>query len=180
MSVPTSSDPRGALPTNAVSLRAIDITDLRPAAALNDREVPRVSPLGVDGLRAHLRRCDLALVAVDQEDVIAGFVLALAPGVAYESPNYQWFASRGTDCLYVDRIVVAETHRQQGIAGLLYDAVEARARETGRAEITCEVNVRPSNPASMAFHERRGFVEVGRQDTTSGTLTVAMLALALV
>lgn len=163
---------------STVSLRAIEASDLRPVAALNDREVPRVSPLGVDGLRAQLPRCDVALVAV-ADDRIVGFVLALAPGANYDSVNYRWFEGRGTDHLYVDRIVVAMAHRQRGIAGMLYDAVEARARETGRSEVTCEVNVRPPNPSSMAFHERRGFAEVGRQDTTGGTLTVAMLALPL-
>lgn len=161
-----------------VSLRPIEASDLRPVAALNDREVPRVSPLGVHGLRAQLPRCDVALAAV-ADDAIMGFVLALAPGAAYDSENYRWFEGRGTDHLYVDRIVVATAHRQRGIAGMLYDAVEARARETGRREVTCEVNVRPPNPSSMVFHERRGFAEVGRQDTTGGTLTVAMLALPL-
>ena len=164
---------------SVVSLREIEASDLRPVAALNDREVPRVSPLGIDGLRAALPRCDLSLAAVGEDGGIAGFVLAIAPGVDYPSPNYRWFETQGLDHLYVDRIVVAERHRQQGIAGRLYDAVEARARETGRTEVTCEVNIRPPNPASMLFHEHRGFVEVGRQDTTGGTLTVAMLALPL-
>ena len=165
---------------STVSLRAIEATDLRPVAVLNDREVPRVSPLGVDGLRAQLPRCDLASVAVDDVGVIVGFVLALAPGADYRSLNYQWFESRGSNGLYVDRIVVAASHRRRGIAGKLYDAVETRARETGRTEITCEVNVRPPNPSSMVFHERRGFRELGRQDTTGGTLTVAMLSLSLI
>jgi len=163
---------------NTVTLRDIEAGDLRAVAALNDREVPRVGPLGVHGLQAQLPRCDLALVAVDRAAIV-GFVLAMPPGVDYASMNYRWFEQRGTDHLYVDRVVVATTYRQRGIASMLYDAVEARAREVGRAEVTCEVNVRPSNPASMIFHERRGFVELGRQDTTGGTLTVAMLALPL-
>jgi uncharacterized protein len=164
---------------NPVSLRNIEVTDLRPVAALNDREVPRVSPLGLHGLRTQLPRCDLSLVAVDDAAGVVGFVLAVAPGADYASMNYQWFEARGTDHLYVDRIVVAAAHRKRGIGGDLYDAVQDRARETGRREITCEVNVRPPNPESMTFHQRRGFVEVGRQDTTGGTLTVAMLALSI-
>lgn len=176
--VPPARDQHGGIAMSAIVLRAIEASDLRPVAALNDREVPRVGPLGVDGLRAQLPRCDVALVAV-ADDAIVGFVLALAPGAPYDSVNYRWFEGRGSDHLYVDRVVVATAHRQRGIAGTLYDAVEARARETGRGEVTCEVNVRPPNPASMAFHEGRGFLEVGRQDTTGGTLTVAMLALPL-
>ena len=176
--VSSARDQHGGAAMSLIVLRAREASDLRPVAALNDREVPRVSPLGVVGLRAQVPRCDVALVAV-ADDAIVGFVLALAPGAEYDSANYRRFEQRGTDHLYVDRIVVARAHRQRGIAGMLYDAVEARARETGRREITCEVNVRPPNPASMAFHEGRGFAEVGRQDTTGGTLTVAMLALPL-
>lgn len=160
---------------DAITYRPIEAGDLRAVAALNDREVPRVSPLGLDGLRAHLPRCDLACAAVAENGSIAGFVLTLAPGADYASQNYQWYEGRGTDYLYVDRIVVDAAHRRKGIAHGLYDAVEARAREGGRVEVACEVNVRPPNPASMVFHQGRGFVEVGRQDTTGGALTVAML-----
>ncbi len=156
-------------------VRPITHTDVDAVAALNDGEVPRVSPLGRDGLVAHLPRCDVALVAEDG-DGLAGFVLALAPGTDYDSVNYRFFAARGGDFLYVDRVVVAATHRRRGVGALLYDAVEERARATGRHEVTCEVNVRPLNEGSLAFHHARGFVEVGRQDTTGGTLTVALLA----
>ena len=157
-----------------VTLRPLVAADVGPAAALNDSEVPRVSPLGPEGLTDHLPRCDLALVAED-EDGFAGFVLAIAPGADYASPNYRFFEERGSDHLYVDRVVVAPTHRRRGIAGRLYDAVEGRACRAGRQEVTCEVNVRPPNPASLAFHEARGFVEVGRHDTTAGTVTVVAL-----
>lgn len=160
-------------------LRELTDDDVLAVAALNDAEVPRVSPLGEVGLRTIVPACDLALVAEDRAGRLAGFVLAIAPAAAYDSVNYGWFEARGTDHLYVDRVVVAPTHRRLGVAGRLYAAVEDRARTSGRAEVTCEVNVRPPNPASAAFHTRRGFVEVGRQDTTGGALTVALLALPL-
>lgn len=158
-----------------MDVRPITSTDGEAVAALNDAEVPQVSPLGTDGLAAHLPRCALALLAEDA-DGLAGFVLAVAPGASYDSVNYRYFEERGTDHLYVDRVVVAPTHRRRGVAGRLYDAVEEQARASGRVEVTCEVNVRPRNAASLAFHWARGFVEVGRQDTTGGTLTVALLA----
>ncbi len=146
-------------------------------AELNDREVPRVSHLGPDGLRALLPVCDLGVVATDGAGAVAGFVLAIAPGAPYESVNYRWFDARGDDFLYVDRVVVAATHRRRRVATKLYDAVVARARATARDRVTCEVNIRPTNDASLAMHRDRGFVEVGRQDTTGGTLTVALLSL---
>ncbi|WGF89598.1 hypothetical protein P4R82_06610 [Marinivivus vitaminiproducens] len=45
--------------------------------------------------------------------------------------------------------------------------------------VVCEVNRRPSNPASMAFHARMGFVEVGRATFDRGRKTVGYLALEL-
>jgi uncharacterized protein len=157
--------------------------DLPAVAALNEAEVPRLGSLGEAGLRAHLPRCDVALVAETvggaTDRSLAGFVLALAPGRDYASENYRFFAARGTDFLYVDRIAVGPSFRRRGIAGALYDAVEVAARAQGRAEVTCEVNLRPRNDASLAFHAARGFVEVGQQDTSGGTLRVALLALTL-
>src|SRR5690606_4263291 len=106
---------------------------------------------------------DLALLAEDDAGLL-GFVVAFAPGAAYGSPNYGWFEARGSDHLYVDRIAVADRARRRGIASALYDAAEDRARATGRAEVTCEVNVVPRNEVSLRFHAARGFVEVGQQD----------------
>ncbi|MCC5948174.1 MAG: GNAT family N-acetyltransferase [Nitriliruptoraceae bacterium] len=158
------------------TLRPATAADVRAIAALNDAEVPRVSPLGVAGVRTMLPSCDLAVVAETDGGALAGFVFALAPGVDYASVNYRYFEERGTDHLYVDRVVVGPAWRRQGIAGQLYAAVEERARESGRAEVTCEVNVRPDNPGSRRVPQRRGVVGLGQHDTTGGTLRVALLA----
>jgi uncharacterized protein len=155
-------------------VRPLAAADHEAVAALNDAEVPRVGHLGAGGLAALLVHADLALVA-ERSGQIVGFAIAIAPGAAYTSPNYRFFEARGSDHLYLDRIAVAANARRQGVAGALWDAVEDRARRCGRAEITCEVNVRPPNPGSLAFHLGRGFVEVGRQDT-AGEITVALLA----
>jgi uncharacterized protein len=159
-------------------LRPLRASDHAAIVALNDADVPRVGRLGPAGLDGLLPHCDLALVA-ERDGEVAGFVLAIAPGAAYGSPNYRFFEDRGTDHLYVDRLLTSPAHRRTGVASVLSDAVEARARTTGRVEVTCEVNVRPANPASLAFHTARGFIEVGRQDTGGGALTVALLARTL-
>ncbi|GGI08779.1 GNAT family N-acetyltransferase [Egicoccus halophilus] len=147
--------------------------DLEAMLARNAAEVPDVGPLTRPGLVALLAQCELALVAVD-DDGLLGLVLALAPGSDYASPNYRFFEDRGSDHLYVDRVAVAPRARRRGVASRLYDAVEERARATGRAEVTCEVNVEPPNEVSLAFHRARGFVEVGRQ--WHGDHRVALLA----
>ncbi|MEX2550520.1 MAG: GNAT family N-acetyltransferase [Nitriliruptoraceae bacterium] len=165
--------------TEHIGLRPIVAADHAAIVACNDAEVPRVSHLGADGLVDLLRFVDLG-VLVEVDGHLAGFVLAIAPGTAYASVNYRAFEERGTDHLYVDRLVTVPAFRRRGLATRLSDAVEDHARATGRAEVTCEVNVRPPNPASLAFHRARGFREVGRQDTSGGALTVALLAEPLV
>jgi uncharacterized protein len=157
-----------------LTLRALVDGDRLAVTALNDAEVPRVGPLGPGGLEGLLAHADLAIVAERSGEVV-GFAVAIAPGADYGSRNYRFFEDRGTEHLYLDRIVVAAAARRQGIAGSLWDVVEEHARSTGRAELTCEVNVRPANPGSLAFHLGRGFIEVGRQDTGGG-VTVALLA----
>ena len=42
--------------------------------------------------------------------------------------------------------------------------------------MTCEVNIEPPNPASLAFHARMGFDRVGEQSTKGGEVVVALLA----
>ncbi len=43
------------------------------------------------------------------------------------------------------------------------------------SRLTCEVNLEPPNPASLEFHRRIGFSEVGRLNTRDGR-TVALLS----
>ena len=45
------------------------------------------------------------------------------------------------------------------------------------ALIRTQVNTRPCNERSLAFHERLGFHEVGRQQSEGGSKEVAMLEL---
>jgi len=146
--------------------------DLPALAALNDAAVPNVNALGTAGLRAHVPRCALALTVGEAEALL----LALAPGADYESENYRWFAANQPPSLYVDRIVVAEHLRSQGVGTALYEEVFAHARRLGLGLVTAEVNLEPPNPRSLAFHERLGFRRVGEQATKGGTVHVALLA----
>ena len=41
--------------------------------------------------------------------------------------------------------------------------------------LTCEVNLRPPNEGSIAYHERHGFKRVGTQETEGGSKEVAMM-----
>lgn len=162
-------------PVAGDGIRPVVGADLATILALNQQAVPAVSPLDGDALAALVDLAAATLVAVDG-GVVAGFVVVFGPGAPYTSPNYRWFVDRYPAFRYVDRIVVAPTARGRGLGGALYDEVERRG---GAPWLTCEVNLRPRNEASLRFHARRGFVEVGRQDTDGGAKRVALLAKAL-
>ncbi len=162
----------------AFVLRAIVSADIPQITVLNAAAVPAVSPATEVEMGALLEFGHLAIVAVDDsaDAPLLGFLLCMQPGSDYASENYRYFESRGIDHLYVDRIVVADGARGLGIGRQLYNAVFELARAEGRREVTCEVNLDPPNPESLAFHARLGFERVGEQATKSATVTVALLA----
>ncbi|KAB0675741.1 GNAT family N-acetyltransferase [Aureimonas leprariae] len=103
------------------------------------------------------------------------FIFAFDQDADYDSPNFLWFRQRYPRFVYVDRVVVAEAARGRGHARRLYDELFAAARESGQDRVVCEVNIRPSNAASDAFHERLGFLEVGRAEIHDGAKLVRYL-----
>lgn len=162
-------------------LRDLAAQDLAQVVLLNDAAHPAVPITTIDEMAELLRVAGFASVAVDRADesTVLGFVIGMRPGADYPSENFRFFEGRGTDFLYVDRIVVSEAARGSGIGRMLYDAVFTLARTEGRTEVTCEVNVLPPNPGSLAFHGRLGFERVGEQDTKNGSVRVALLAAEL-
>jgi predicted GNAT superfamily acetyltransferase len=79
----------------------------------------------------------------------------------------------------VDRIVVASTARGRGCARRLYHDLFEQAVRTGHERIVCEVNARPPNPESDAFHAALGFIEVGNASIHNDSKTVRYLSRAL-
>ncbi|MDX2025472.1 GNAT family N-acetyltransferase [Microcella sp.] len=178
--MPLSDEQFSVLAREVFSGSGVELTRLSPADApslvdLNDSAYPAVPITSVDAMRSLLEFSDCA-VAIKRDGQLVGFVVTLGDGAAYESENYQFFCSRGVSSRYVDRIVIAESERGNGLGAALYALVFSVARAEGRAEVTCEVNLDPPNPASLAFHERLGFASVGTQATKGGTVTVSLLA----
>jgi uncharacterized protein len=169
---------RGSDASTGHRVRPLVVADAAALQPLNDAAAPAVPVTPARELASLIALSSLAL-GVERDGQLVGFVLAIAPGAAYESENYRFFESREVDHLYVDRIVIAESERGRGLGAILYDAVFDTAREQGRTEVTCEVNLDPPNPGSMAFHRRRGFRELGSQPTKGGTVTVALLSAPL-
>jgi len=101
--------------------------------------------------------------AIGREGDPEGFLLAFDDRTPVQGPNHAWFLARHGRFLYVDRVCVAARARRRGLAGALYQAAFAAARARGAAWVCCEINTEPDNPASDAFHDALGFVEVGRR-----------------
>ena len=142
-------------------LRPVTDADAPDVLALNERNVELLAPM--DGARlGQLRRWADRFDVLESDGEFAGFVVTFEPGTPYDSENYRWFTERhgGHGFYYLDRIVLHEDFRRQGLGGFVYDALETVATRHGR--VALEVNVVPRNDASLAFHERRGYVEVGR------------------
>lgn len=142
---------------------------------LNAASVAFLSPL--DGARlAWLDDiADLHLVA-ERAGQVLGFLLCLREGTAYDSSNYRWFAARHPRFVYIDRVVVSEQARGQGVAQALYAECFAHARRTGVPIVVCEYDLDPPNPASARFHAAQGFREIGQDRTPAGKAVSMQLA----
>lgn len=141
-------------------LRPVTDDDLADVLALNEAEVEMLAPM--DETRFHrLRELAARFDVVDVDGAFGGFVVTFGPGTAYDSENYRWFGDRhGEEFYYLDRFVLHADQRRRGLGGRVYDELESAAAAYGR--MTLEVNLVPRNAASLAFHERRGYVEVGQ------------------
>lgn len=141
--------------------------------ALNNGAVPHVNALTAEQFAQVVAYAAYFRVAEDEAG-IAGFVLCVPRGTTYWSGNYAWFTERYEAFLYLDRVVVAERARGSGVGRALYGDLVAFAR--GRwPRITLEVNLRPPNPGSLAFHHRVGFTDVGIREYDDGVNAVLMM-----
>ena len=156
-------------------LRPFRPDDLAAVHAINDGEVPAVGANSRDEL-AHIAAQSVIALVAECDDEVAGFCFVLAPGADYASRNYVWFSERYDDFVYLDRVAIAPPYQRRGIGRAFYAEVERLAgelRPSARA-FTLEVNLRPRNDTSLAFHDVLGFVEVGRRETEYGTVVSRM------
>jgi predicted GNAT superfamily acetyltransferase len=142
--------------------------------ALNESALPHVNRISADDLAGFSEQsCYFRIVREGEK--LAGFLLAFSQEADYYSPNFIWFRDRYPRFVYIDRIVVAPNHRRMGIGRQLYADLE-RVASAHAPDLTCEVNLTPPNPGSFVFHERAGFVEVGRQHTDGGEKLVCLMS----
>jgi predicted GNAT superfamily acetyltransferase len=162
-------------------LRAYRPDDLAAVHTINEAAYPAVGTETIDALGHIADESLIALVAEeDRHDeptrAIAGFCMVLAPGADYHSLNYGWFADRYDDFVYLDRVAISPDFQRRGLGRTMYAEVERLAAEQrpSARHFTLEVNLRPRNDQSLAFHDGLGFVEVGQRETDYGTLVSLM------
>lgn len=146
--------------------------DIPALWAINQASTPGVSAVSKPQLERLIAlpesRCLVVAPIVHAAAAIPaplGFLLLIAPGADYLSPNYRWFESRlargeGLPFGYVDRVAITETARGRRLGEALYKAAYAAARAEADV-IACEVNTVPPNTGSLRFHKRLGFSVVG-------------------
>jgi predicted GNAT superfamily acetyltransferase len=155
-----------------VLVRDATAADHAAVLALNNANTPHVNALTDDEFAWLVANAGYFRVAEDAAG-IAGFVLCLPPGREYWSRHYKYFSERYSDFLYLDRVVVAPRTRRGGVGRALYDDVHATG--AGKWMRVClEVNLKPPNPISMAFHEALGYRPIEVREYDDGTKVLQM------
>jgi uncharacterized protein len=142
-------------------VRAPVTADLPAMLDLNSANETELSPLDQSALQ-HLLDQALFAGVVGPVGQPQGMVIVLDQAADYCSPNFLWFRVRHQQFAYVDRVVLAPSARGAGHAARLYLAAFTAARAASHTLMCCEVNESPPNPASDRFHDRLGFLVVGR------------------
>lgn len=149
-------------------------SDFDSIVNLNQLEEKQTSPLDLDRLQYLSMLSSYHKVALFNNQV-AGFLLAMRENAPYENDNFEWFASRYKNFLYIDRIVVSSKYAGMKIGSSLYTDLISFSKATEVKYLVCEYNIDPPNHASKAFHFKMGFNQVGKQ-YNSGNKYVSMQA----
>ena len=156
-------------PDPGLRLRAAGGADGPAILAINREGAPGVALLGERDVGRFLEMSPFFRVAERAGEVVA-YLIGLGSNADYDGEEFLWFRSRHGGFVYVDQVAVAERARGLGAASALYGDLEQFALERGTPLLALEVNLRPENRPSLRFHDRMGFAEIGRLETSDGRL----------
>ena len=141
-------------------IRDVREHELDSVLALNNAAGAGILPIDSDRLRFFWRHAAYFRVA-ETDGHLAGFLIALMPDAAYDSPNFKWFRDHSSEFVYIDRIVIAGAHRGAGLGRVFYADVQSFA-EVRSPRLACEVFVSSGRDPALLFHGSFGFSEVGQ------------------
>jgi len=142
-----------------MEIRSLSQIDVQSIWDINEQGLPGTGQVSKDEISTLLNLSSHSIGAF-RNDRLIGFVICLSPRKNYGSLNYAWFNENYDQFIYVDRIAVLESCRNEGVGSILYEMVLSFSEENA-VPIAAEVNLEPPNPGSMRFHQRFGFEEVG-------------------
>ena len=145
-----------------MQFREATLKDESQVLSLNTASIWATGPMNAERYRMLFQWSTYFYVAESQGQ-LNGFLLGFENGSAYDSPNYQWFDKRLHKFMYVDRIVIKESQRGKGLGQQFYSHLFSTALTRNQHWIAAEINAQPPNPVSMQFHQKNGFLEVGKQ-----------------
>ena len=157
---------------STMDLRELQNEDISEIWEINEQGLPGTGKVNHEEIEALLEISELA-IGVFEHSKLLGFVICLLPGTNYGSLNYAWFNQKYDDFIYVDRIAVSQTHRNQSIGSLIYQKVVEYSKQH-KVPIAAEVSIYPPNPGSMRFHYRFNFTEVGILEHESKSVTMML------
>ena len=133
---------------------------------INQENTPEVGDVPeVTEFKNLITLSEYIVIAQDEAELV-GFMLCMKEGNSYKSKNYLYLSGSYPKFLYVDRIAIQKDYRRQGLGRNIYKQVIESA-ESLRIPLLCEVNTKPRNIASLAFHKNLGFKEIGNNDFES-------------
>ena len=155
------------------TLRDVKHSDIDKIVRINKSAIPAVNYVSYNEFEWFLNRKLYFKIAENSHGTIFGFLLVLPSGLEYKSLNYKWFSARYDKFAYIDRIVIIDEYKKNGIGKSLYLDLEKNISEYEL--IACEFNIEPPNPISKKFHESLNYENVGYQLTENETKKVSLM-----
>ena len=130
---------------------------------LNQQNTPEVGDVPDIGNFKQLIKFSENILIAEKDSKLIGFVLCMKQNQMYKSKNYLYLSSKFSEFLYIDRIAIGKKYRRLGIGKTMYEKIIEAAKLT-EVPLLCEVNTKPKNGPSLAFHKYLGFEEIGKND----------------
>ena len=131
--------------------------------SLNQDNTPEVGDLESLNNLCELIHMSALNFYVLENNTIIGFVICFRENSEYKSPNYNYFQNKEDKFLYIDRVVIKESHRRRGAGSYLYEHLYDLVEKEG-IPLCCEVNIMPKNQISLNFHYKKGFKDDGERE----------------